>query len=54
MAVDGFDLIIHGAQREDDSDIQCSLQNSNLKKRIKLSVLGEFRFLFGLRWSRRA
>ncbi len=42
MKVDGFDLIISNAQREDDSEIQCSLQNSDLNKRVKLSVLGEF------------
>ena len=43
MKVDGFDLIISGAQREDDSEIQCQLQGSDdLIKKVKVTVLGEY------------
>ena len=43
MKVDGFDLIITNAQREDDSEIQCQLQGSDdLIKKVKVTVLGEY------------
>ncbi len=42
--VDGYDLIIRNAQRDDDSDVQCQLQQSDLNKRVKVTVLGEYMF----------
>ncbi len=40
--VDGYDLIIRNAQRDDDSDVQCQLQQSDLNKRVKVTILGEY------------
>ena len=43
MKVDGFDLVITGAQREDDSEIQCQLQGyDDLIKKVKVTILGEY------------
>ena len=43
MKVDGFDLIISGARREDDSEIQCQLQGSDsLIKKVKVTILGKY------------
>lgn len=39
----GFDLVLTGAQREDDTDYECEVQGVLLKRRVTITVTGEIR-----------